>query len=59
MHIKTAGISYEMNVKVYLDGVHVGNIKRVPAGYQYWPKGRKKGGEVYATLSLVQHSLES
>jgi len=44
---------------VYLDGKKVGIIKRVIGGYQYFPKGSKKGGEVFFLLSSVKKSLES
>lgn len=45
--------------KVELDGKVVGNIKKVAGGWQYFPKGKKIGGEILPTLLSVQKSLES
>ncbi len=46
-------------VKVRLDGKICGNIKVVDGGWQYFPKGRKEGGDIFPTLAEVQKSLES
>jgi len=45
-------------IKVKLDGRLVGHIKTVVGGFQYFPKGRKSGGEVSPTLNQVKDSLE-
>lgn len=58
MRTKT-GISYEINVKVYNNGKHVGDIKEVSGGFQYFPKGNKTGGEIKGSIALVQTTLES
>lgn len=39
------------------DGKLVGEIKIVSGGYQYFPKGQKRGGEVFPVLSLCKYSL--
>lgn len=44
-------------LKVKLDGTHVGEIRKVKDGYQYYAKGQKKGGEIYPRVSEVQNSL--
>ncbi len=45
-------------IKVKLDGKIIGHIKYVEGGWQYFPKGQKKGGEVFKSLMQVQLSLE-
>lgn len=44
-------------LKVRLDGVVSGEIRKVAGGYQYFPKGQKEGGDVFGCLSLAQQSL--
>lgn len=44
-------------LKVKLDGKHVGEIRKVKDGYQYYAKGEKKGGELFSRVSEVQNSL--
>ena len=44
-------------LKVRLDGVHVGEIRKVETGFQYFPKGTKWGGGVHTSVALVQQSL--
>jgi len=44
-------------VKVFLDKKHVGNIRNVEGGYQYFPKGHKEGGEVFKTMFDCKNSL--
>ena len=57
-------ISYKLdakakNVKVYNGKKHVGDIKKVLGGFQYYPKGYKiSDGEVFLTLAGCQRSLE-
>lgn len=52
------------NGKVFLENKHVGNIKKVGTeindsiGYQYFPKGQKKGGEIFKRISDCEHSLK-
>lgn len=47
---------------VKLDGRVIGEIRKVKgdpngAACQYFPKGQKRGGEVFPTLSLCKYSL--
>lgn len=43
---------------VKLDGKKVGEIRRLGAAkYQYFPKGKRDGGDIYATLADIQKSL--
>lgn len=44
-------------LKVRLDGKICGEIRKVDAGYQYFPKGQKIGGDIFSTVSEVQKSL--
>ena len=46
-------------LKVRLDGVICGEIRKVENGFQYFPKGSKFGGEIYKTVTLVQKSLKN
>ena len=46
------------NVLVLIDGQKAGAIRKVPAGFQYFPKGRKVGGKIFGSVSAVQRSLE-
>jgi hypothetical protein len=65
--IKEMGLEYDyperekacasQPLKVKLDKKHVGEIRKVKDGYQYYPKGEKKGGEVFPKVSEVQNSL--
>lgn len=52
---KTAGI----DVRVYLDNVRVGTIRRNSAGWAYTPKGSRKAGEPNHSLDAVKRSLEN
>ena len=53
---KTAGL----DVRVYLDGRHVGTIKRGDGeGWRYFPKGSKVGGEPNHSLTEIKRSLEA
>lgn len=44
-------------LKVRLDGRIVGEIRAVPGGFQYCPKGFQIKGNVYASVAEVQRSL--
>lgn len=46
-------------IKVYLGKSPVGEIRQVEGGHQYFPKGQKEGGEVFATVAQVKASLEA
>lgn len=46
-------------LKVKLDGKSCGEIRKVTGGYQYFPKGEKKGGDIFAGISAVQNSLQT
>ncbi len=45
-------------VLVSLGGKHVGSIKKVENGYQYYPKGYKGGGDIFLTFAACKISLE-
>ena len=34
-----------------------GEIRKVKGGYQYFPKGEREGGEIFASVVAVQKSL--
>lgn len=42
---------------VSLDGIYMGNIKKVDGGFQYFPRGSKTGGEVCKSVVQVQQSM--
>ena len=42
---------------VFLDGKEVGRIHKVGNGWSYFPKGQKKGGEVFKSLAACKFSL--
>jgi hypothetical protein len=44
-------------LKVRLDGIIVGAIRKVKSGYQYFPKGCREGGPVFKSVTAVQRSL--
>jgi len=46
-------------VSVRIDGVVVGEIRKVEGGFQYFPKGQSKGGEVLPTVMAVRRTLET
>ena len=46
------------NVLVLIDGQKAGAIRKVPAGFQYFPKGRKVGGKIFTSMVAVKLSLE-
>lgn len=50
-------LTFETNIKVKLDGKYIGDIKSVAGGYQYFPKGSKTGGDIYATIQSCKDSL--
>jgi hypothetical protein len=45
--------------KVHLEGKPIGEIRRSKAGYQYFPKGQKEGGDIFESLHECKRSLES
>ncbi len=49
---------HDIPVPVRLNGRRVGTIKPVNGGWQYFPLNHKQGGEVFATITKVQKSLE-
>lgn len=55
----TYDYSKSNQIIVKLDRKIVGTIKKVDAGWQYFPKGKKTGGEIFRTYQLVQKSLEA
>lgn len=56
---KTTYKNYGLDVRVYLDGKHVGTIKRTDGGWSYWPKGCKVCGETSHSLQTIKRSLEN
>ncbi|CAB3784578.1 hypothetical protein [Pararobbsia alpina] len=48
----------EFKTDVRLDGKKIGEIRKVPDGFQYFPKGQKKGGFIYSTQDNCRKSLE-
>lgn len=50
-----------LEIDVKLEGKFVGNIRRsrLNDGWQYFPKGGKIGGEVFASIREVMKSLEA
>lgn len=46
-------------VTVRLDGKVVGTIQQVEGGFQYVPKGKKDGGEVFGSVAAVKRLLEA
>lgn len=46
-------------LKVTLDNKHVGEIRKVKDGYQYYAKGQKAGGGVFTSVPDVQNSLRT
>lgn len=45
-------------VSVRIDGKVVGEIRKVEGGYQYFPKGHSKGGEILPSMLAVKRTLE-
>jgi len=50
-------ISFSVKIGVKLDGKVVGEIRGVEGGWQYFPRGQKKGGDVFASLERLKESL--
>lgn len=42
---------------VRLEGKIVGEIRSVATGFQYFPKGQKKGGDIFPTIGKVIQSI--
>ncbi len=52
--------TYLHAVTVKLDGRAVGTIRELEeGGWQYFPKGSRKGGTIFGTLAQCRLSLES
>jgi len=47
-----------LKINVFLDKKKAGEIKFVKGGCQYFSKGSKTGGEIFATLWEVKKLLE-
>ncbi len=45
------------NIDVRLEGKIVGEIRTVANGYQYFPKGQRKGGDVFPDLASVKRDI--
>jgi hypothetical protein len=45
-------------IDVYLEKKRIGAIKQVTGGYQYFPKGKRKGGEIFKSVMQCMVSLE-
>lgn len=50
--------TFETTIKVKVGGKHIGDIRSVFGGYQFFPKGSKSGGHVYATIQACKDSLQ-
>lgn len=50
-------INFITTVKVYNDKKHIGDIKQVWGGFQYFLKGYKVGGTVHSTLESVKAEI--
>lgn len=46
------------NIIVRLDDKLAGHITQVKGGYQYFPKGKKSGGEIFSSMEECKESLE-
>jgi len=44
-------------IAVLLENKRVGEIRTVEGGFQYFPKGQRKGGEVFPSLAACKQSL--
>jgi len=44
-------------IHVLLENKRIGEIRTVDGGFQYFPKGQKKGGDVFPTLAACKQSL--
>lgn len=47
----------DVPIPVRVEGRVTGEIRPVEGGWQYFPKGRKEGGEIFKTAGDVQRSL--
>ena len=50
-------IQFKTTVSVILNDKKIGEIREVPGGYSYFPKGQKHGGDVFKTLEAAKASL--
>lgn len=57
--MRTLGLTFieKTTLTVKLEGKIVGHIKQVAGGYQYFPKGNKYGGEIFASKIDCMNSL--
>lgn len=46
------------NINVLLEGIIVGEIRKMATGYVYIPKGKRTGGETFPTLDACKASIE-
>jgi hypothetical protein len=51
-------ITNEGDIAVRLDGRKVGEIRMLPNGFKYYPRGAKTGGESFPSLEACKSSLE-
>lgn len=57
-------ITYQTNfsggiITVLLNDKIAGTIRQAEDGYQYFPKGKKIGGEIFKTIKQTKESLEN
>ncbi len=45
-------------MRVYLDGRHIGAIRMHGNGYRYKPKGSNVAGETFMSVAAVKRSIE-
>lgn len=46
-------------ITVKLDRKVVGQIRNVAGGFQFFPKGKDKGGDILPSVKAVKRSIES
>lgn len=52
-------IDEDKQMKVKLEGRLIGRVKQVGEGYQYFPSGKKTGGDVFTKIQDCINSLIS
>jgi hypothetical protein len=57
-YLKTAGDTWNVYLSENGRKKLAGHIKGSKAGFQYFPKGKKEGGDIYDSLDECQQSLE-
>lgn len=50
-------LEYEEIIRVRINNKLIGEIKKVETGWQYFPKGKKEGGEIFKDVRECKRSL--